>query len=106
MKKMKPFLRILFLLVCASTPHVLAGVDFYVAPDGADSNPGTRDPPFATLGRARNAVRAAKSKVKTPVNVVLRGGTYSLEEPLCWGPKIPAPRTVRSRTWPIPARSR
>ena len=62
-------------------------LDFYVAPDGNDANPGTKDHPFATLVRARDAVREAKGTAKTPINVVLRGGTYSLQEPLVLGPE-------------------
>lgn len=37
----------------------LFAADFYVSPRGADSNPGTQPRPFATLARARDAVRAA-----------------------------------------------
>ena len=33
---------------------------FYVAPDGDDSNPGSKERPFATLSRARDAVRKLK----------------------------------------------
>jgi len=36
------------------------GVEFHVAPDGDDANPGTAERPFATLERARDAVRALK----------------------------------------------
>ncbi|MBT3291511.1 MAG: hypothetical protein HN380_29470, partial [Victivallales bacterium] len=37
----------------------LAGLHaaFYVAPNGSDANPGTEAKPFATLIRARDAVR-------------------------------------------------
>lgn len=51
--------------------------DFYVSPDGADANPGTEAAPFATLEKARDAVRAVKSEGK-PLTVWLRGGTYRL----------------------------
>ena len=37
--------------------------NLYVSPDGSDSNPGTIDKPFATLGRARDAVREFKTGV-------------------------------------------
>jgi hypothetical protein len=53
-----------------------------VAPSGRDSNPGTKDRPFATLGRARDAVRQIKKTLKEPITVFLRGGTYYLDEPL------------------------
>ena len=32
--------------------------EFFVSPQGNDVNPGTREKPFATLGKAREAIRA------------------------------------------------
>jgi len=49
--------------------------DFYVAPTGSDANPGTKRKPFATLERAREAVRAREAS-SNPVTVWLRGGDY------------------------------
>lgn len=60
-------------------------VEFYVAPDGNDSGSGSMSDPFASLERARDAVRALKLSV-TPleqgVTVFIRGGTYMVTEPL------------------------
>ena len=53
----------------------------YVATDGVDGSPGTRTKPFATLERARDAIRALKQKGGLPpggVTVWLRGGVYYL----------------------------
>jgi len=61
--------------------------DFYVAPNGSDANPGTKEQPFATLTRARDAVREAKGKATGPINVLVRGGTYRLDKPLLLGPE-------------------
>jgi len=55
---------------------------FYVATDGDDSNPGTKDKPFATLARARDAVRGVKETARGPVRVLVRAGTYYFDEPL------------------------
>lgn len=67
---------------------------FYVSPAGndawsgklADPNQTRTDGPFATLQRARDAIRVLKGQqggtLKQPVTVVLRGGTYFLSEPL------------------------
>jgi hypothetical protein len=57
---------------------------FYVSPRGADANPGTRAKPFATLQRARDAVRARRAgqPERRPAAVVLLGGTHVLAEPL------------------------
>ena len=41
----------------AAEPGPLAEADFYVAAEGKDTNPGTAAAPFATLARARDAVR-------------------------------------------------
>lgn len=58
---------------------------FYVAPDGNDGDPGTRARPFATLGRARDAVRQARKTSQKAITVYLRGGVYYLSEPVAFG---------------------
>ncbi len=52
---------------------VAFGRDYCVATDGDDANPGTIEKPFATLEKARDAVRQSKSEGAT---VILRGGKY------------------------------
>lgn len=47
--------------------------DYYVATDGDDANPGTIEKSFATLEKARDAVRQDKSEGAA---VVIRGGDY------------------------------
>jgi hypothetical protein len=74
------------LLVLLSATSAVA-VEFYVATDGNDANPGTRRRPFATVARARGAVREAKDKARGPSNVFLRGGTYFLQQPVQFGPE-------------------
>ncbi len=52
---------------------------FHVAPNGSDTNDGTKDRPFATLERARDAVRdrrAADNGEFVAVTVELRGGRH------------------------------
>ena len=59
-------------------------IAFYISPAGDDSQDGTSiDKPFATLNRARDAIRALKldGGLKSPVTVYLRGGTYEISEP-------------------------
>ena len=56
-------------------------VEFFVSPKGKDSNPGTLDQPFATLERARDAVREQKVGGALPQGgaaVYLRGGRYEV----------------------------
>ncbi len=57
-----------------------SGREFYLAPDGDDANPGTKARPFATLARARDAVREAKKAAAGPITVILRGGAYHLSK--------------------------
>jgi parallel beta-helix repeat protein len=85
-------------LVMAKTKESFAAqlksqaIVFYVAPNGNDAWTG-RYPtakggtgPFATITRARDAIRQLKrqqgGRLKQPVTVFLRGGTYFLQEPL------------------------
>lgn len=46
----------------------------HVSPKGSDANPGSRDKPFLTLQRARDAVRQLKTN--EPKRIVLGGGAY------------------------------
>jgi len=58
--------------------HALCA-DVFVAPLGSDANPGSRKKPFATLERARDALRELRNAGKLPQNgltVWLRGGDY------------------------------
>lgn len=53
--------------------------EFYVATDGSDESPGTKSEPFATLERARDAVRALKQAGPLPfggITVWVRRGEY------------------------------
>ncbi len=63
-----------------------SGLVFYVAPDGDDASPGTLEKPFATLARARDAVRTViAAGLEHDVTVLLRGGTYRLDETVVFG---------------------
>jgi hypothetical protein len=71
--------------------------DFYVSAEGNDGWSGTlpqpgpdgKDGPFATLDRARDAVRQLRAGqvLVRPVTVMLRGGVYRRVEPLVLGPE-------------------
>jgi hypothetical protein len=57
----------------------IAALEFWVAPDGNDTGPGTRGKPFGTLERARDAVRRARNDghlTKGVVTIWLRAGDY------------------------------
>jgi len=68
--------------VCISWAQSNA-VEFYLAPDGRDSNPGTREKPFQSLEKAKEAVRAQLKQVPGKAVVVnIKGGIYYLEAPV------------------------
>jgi hypothetical protein len=73
----------------ALTCHALSAAEFHVAPIGNDANPGTKDKPFATLVRARDAIRTLKQggPLPEPVTVQIRGGAYFLANTLVFGPE-------------------
>jgi len=54
----------------------------HVSPGGDDANPGTQSRPFATIQKARDAVREKNRNMTGDVAVILRGGTYSISEPI------------------------
>ena len=92
---------IVVLAGCASLPHLVRRrvpeAAFYVSPDGDDGCSGRlaapnaegSDGPFATLHRARDAVRGLKARggLQQPVLVLVRRGTHYLCEPLVLGPE-------------------
>ena len=86
---------ICFALFPALAADSTAKADFFVSPKGDDrwsgrlADPGDGDGPFATVARAREAVRTLRKAQKEPrtVRVVLRGGTYYLDRPMEFGPE-------------------
>jgi hypothetical protein len=90
-------------LCCAAEPTA----DFYVSPRGSDTWSGTlsepndprTDGPFATLQRARDAVRESLKNRSGDIVVLIRGGNLPAEPDHCvWGTNRPvtsATRTLR-----------
>jgi hypothetical protein len=72
-------------MVLFGAGRLAAAVAFTVGVDGKDANPGTEAQPFATLTRARDAVRELKARGPLPdggVTVEVQGGSYQLDQPL------------------------
>jgi hypothetical protein len=67
--------KLVFISALLISSALASRADFFVAPQGLDTHPGTKEKPFATLERARDAVRARKS-VLGNVTIWLRGGDY------------------------------
>ena len=69
---------------CGNDDHGPAPrTEFWVSPQGDDGAAGTADAPFASLERARDAIRALPTARRNgDVVVTIRGGTYRLKQPL------------------------
>ena len=72
------FLVSLALLLVTATAWAAVQTAFYVAPSGNDANPGSEAQPFASLERARQAVRAINKDMTGDIEVVLHGGVYPI----------------------------
>lgn len=60
--------------------------EFYVASNGRDSNPGTKNKPFATLTKARDEIRKVIARgLNSNVIVWIGGGIHTLSETLVLG---------------------
>ena len=87
---MKLTLRLLTALILA-TSACLCAADFHVATNGDDTTPGTLEKPFATLERARDAVRVSRAgkpyvEATLEAHIVVHGGTYRLAKTLVLEP--------------------
>ncbi len=78
MKRLIP--SVIFLLIFI--PNIYA-LTFYVSKEGSDKNDGTAEKPFATIQKAKKAVRdTIKEGLDEDIKVVISGGTYKLQKPL------------------------
>ena len=70
-------------LLCVWVSSSAGGVEFFVGPNGSDTNPGTVDRPFATPARAQEALRQrVAAGLDADVTVWIGEGTYTIEKPL------------------------
>jgi parallel beta-helix repeat protein len=93
--KLKLFLVVALTAICSYSFAKTTGVkaDFFLSPQGSDNWSGTldipnaqgTDGPFATLDRARNAVRELKKGRTEDIVVLVREGTYQLKETVVFG---------------------
>lgn len=70
-------------VVLAGAFSVAAATTIYVSPRGDDTNPGTKEKPFATLVRARGEIRALKKAGELAADgavVEIAGGRYDIAE--------------------------
>lgn len=87
----------MFLAFAATAVAQDTAITLYVAPNGNDAWSGTlpepdaagSDGPLATIAGARDRLRQTRTDGKLPgaVQVLVRGGTYSITEPISFGPE-------------------
>ncbi len=77
-----PLLRLLFTGCLILSSLNVTATEFHVAPDGNDTDPGTETQPFATLEKARDAIRKTPDKSDNPLLVKIHAGEYLLNKPL------------------------
>jgi hypothetical protein len=89
-------------LICLAHFGAFA-VTLFVSTTGSDTNPGTKDKPFATLQQAMRAAREIRRLHQLPVGefilITMGGGVYQLDEPLVIRPEdsgISAPTIIRA----------
>lgn len=74
---------VLCALLIVSAVESGSAAELFVAPDGSDTNDGSKTSPLATITAARD--KADQLKTSGAVTVFLRGGTYYLTEPVVFG---------------------
>jgi len=61
-------------------PYQLLAIDLYIATNGDDANPGSKQKPFRTLPAARDAIRKINKTMTEDIVVYIRGGLYNITE--------------------------
>lgn len=81
---MKKLITLILIIVACFVIQPLTAQQIYLAPDGKDDNPGTRNQPMATLSAARDKVRQYRKyfDVNKPVEIIALEGEYFMKQPL------------------------
>jgi hypothetical protein len=66
---------------------VQGSATLYVATTGNDRDQGSKEKPLATIAKAKQLIRELKRRTKSPITVLLRKGTYYLDETLVFEPE-------------------
>lgn len=83
----KTALLIITILSISSWAARCATIERYVSVSGSDANPGTFARPYATIEKAKQAIRGIKKPRNGSVRVYIRGGEYFIDKPLIFGPE-------------------
>ena len=86
MNRNKPFSRLCFFICLLACIQQAVAADIYVAVTGNDTNTGSSAAPKATLAgalrQARELRRLKEPSVAGGIHIIIKGGTYSLYEPV------------------------
>ena len=74
------------IILLATLCHAAPTADLVISPTGADTADGSADRPLRTPQRARDLLRPKLAAANRDLAILLRGGTYYLDEPLTLGP--------------------
>jgi len=90
----RPLVSLLGFATAFAFARLVSAAEYYVAPMGDDSNPGTQDQPFASLQKTQDVVQPGDT-------VWIRGGTYSIVTPANSGAGIALTKSGTSDTMRI-----
>jgi hypothetical protein len=68
-----------------SKASAAGSIYFYVSPSGSDSYVGSNTRPFKTIQKAHDVVRTINKNMAGDIAVILKTGTYQLNQPLTFG---------------------
>ena len=81
MQKIKQGKKLITLLLVLSFIPIYA-LDIHVAPNGSDSNKGTKSKPLLTIEAAQKKLRASGRLGKESCKIIIHQGIYRLSTPL------------------------
>jgi hypothetical protein len=87
----KKTLSLFFLLIAPLIAATAQPFEICVSPEGSDSNEGTIEKPMASIHMAQRKAREMRRLndplIRNGIEIILRGGTYKLNEPLYFRPE-------------------
>jgi len=78
--------QLVFLFLIVSLTSLSGQTEFYVAPNGSDSNAGTLEHPFQTLAKAKDTVATIIPLMTSDITVYFKGGDYFFTEAVDFTP--------------------
>ena len=78
---MKKIIVLLFSIIALSFSQQQHSIEFFVSPNGNDSNIGTLNEPFKTIAHAKETIRKlSELDRQVDITVYLRGGTHTIDK--------------------------